>query len=400
MSERTPKVRLKRTISLPILTLFGLGNVLGAGIYVLIGKVAGVAGQAAPLSFLIAACIAGLTAASYMELSHRFPVSAGASAYVHEGLRFKSLAQLVGLLILLSAVFSSATLAIGFAGYMQSFISLSSPILIVGMFVMLGAITIYGIAESSRAAAFITLLEILGLAIIIWVGRDILLSPSSYSSLATSGTSISAVLGGAFLAFYAFIGFEDIVNVAEESRAPAKIMPRAIIIALAVATLLYMLVVIVATNAIPTSTLAESKTPLADIFTGITQAPASIISVIGILSAINGILVHLVLVSRLMYGMAQRGLIHAHFGTVHKRTKTPILATIITVIVMTTAALSLPILSLASLTSYAVLALFCLVNASLIAIKLRPSKRTPKLSIPIAIPIGGLILSAMMIVVG
>lgn len=394
------KIELKRSISLPILTLFGLGNVLGAGIYVLIGKVAGEAGTAAPLSFIIAAGIAGLTALSYMELSHRFPVSAGASAYVHEGLKLKPLAQFVGLLILLSAIFSSATLAIGFAGYMQSFVDISTPILVILLFLGLGAITAYGIAESSKTAAIITILEIVGLAMIIWAGRDILVSPDTYQSVQTSQVSITAILGGAFLAFYAFIGFEDIVNVAEESRTPAKIMPLAIIIALIAATVLYILVVIVATHSIPIESLAASQTPLADIFTGITKTPGTLISAIGILSAINGVLVHLVLVSRLLYGMAQRGLIHAHFGAVHRKTRTPILATIISVIVMTAAALSLPIVSLASLTSYVVLILFCLVNLSLIVIKFRPAARQPKLSIPIIIPILGLILSALMVFVG
>ncbi|MCC7543341.1 amino acid permease [bacterium] len=394
------KIELKRSISLPILTLFGLGNVLGAGIYVLIGKVAGEAGTAAPLSFIIAAGIAGLTALSYMELSHRFPVSAGASAYVHEGLKLKPLAQFVGLLILLSAIFSSATLAIGFAGYMQSFVDISTPILVILLFLGLGAITAYGIAESSKTAAIITILEIVGLAMIIWAGRDILVSLDTYQSVQTSRVSITAILGGAFLAFYAFIGFEDIVNVAEESKAPAKIMPLAIIIALIAATVLYILVVIVATHSIPIESLAASQTPLADIFTGITKTPGTLISTIGILSAINGVLVHLVLVSRLLYGMAQRGLIHAHFGAVHRKTRTPILATIISVIVMTAAALSLPIVSLASLTSYVVLILFCLVNLSLIVIKFRPAARQPKLSIPIIIPILGLILSALMVFVG
>ncbi len=398
MAQRS--IPLKRNVTLPILTLFGLGNVLGAGIYVLIGKVAGVAGQAAPLSFTVAACIAGLTAASYMELSHRYPVSAGASAYVHEGFRFKPLAQIVGILILLSAIFSSATLAIGFAGYTQSFIDLPTPLLVILLFIGLGAIAAYGIKESSRVAAVITILEILGLAMIIWAGRGILVDPTSYQTPLSLNVPATAVLGGSFLAFYAFIGFEDIVNVAEESRAASTIMPKAIIIALISATILYMLVVIVATHAIPIDTLAQSKTPLADIFTGITKTPATLISAIGIMSAINGILVHLVLVSRLLYGMAKRGLIHAHLATVHSKTQTPILATVISMVVMAIAALSLPIVSLASLTSYAVLALFCLVNASLIAIKLRPSKRRPAVSIPMIIPVLGLILSAIMIFVG
>ena len=394
------KVKLKRSISLPILTIFGLGNVLGAGIYVLIGKVAGEAGTAAPLSFMIAAGIAGLTALSYMELSHRFPVSAGASAYVHEGLRLKPLAQFVGLLILLSAIFSSATLAIGFAGYMQCFLNISTPTLVLLLFLALGGITIYGIAESSKAAAFITILEILGLLMIIWAGRNILMSAGTYQSIAVTQTPIAAIFSGAFLAFYAFIGFEDIVNVAEESKAPTTIMPRAIVISLIAATILYILVVIVATHSIPIGDLAASQTPLADIFTGITKTPATLISVIGILSAINGILVHLVLVSRLLYGMAQRGLIHAHLGAVHRTTRTPILATVLSVVAMAAAALSLPIVSLASLTSYAVLLLFCLVNLSLIVIKLRPSLKKPQLTIPIIIPVLGLILSAVMILVG
>ncbi len=168
MPERQPK--LNRTLTLPMLVLYGLGTIVGAGIYALIGEIAGVAGYGAPLSFLVASIIAGFTACSFAELSARYPRAAGAALYVQKGFNVRQLSLLVGLLVVLSGVVSSAALANGFIGYLQQFLAVDRTLAIVGVSVLLGAVAAWGINESVTVAATITFIEIGGLVIVTAVG--------------------------------------------------------------------------------------------------------------------------------------------------------------------------------------------------------------------------------------
>ena len=167
---RPPRTGLRRRLGFWLLAFYGLGNILGAGIYVLVGQVAGYAQLYAPLSFMAAALVAGFTALTYAELSARFPVAAGVAIYVHEGFGIRQLSLVVGIAMAFAGMFSAATLARGFAGYAEVFLPLPQWQLIALLIVALTALAIYGIAESLRVAALFTLAELSGLLLIIVVG--------------------------------------------------------------------------------------------------------------------------------------------------------------------------------------------------------------------------------------
>lgn len=392
---------LKRSLGLWLISLYGLGNIVGAGIYVLIGKVAGEAGLGTALSFVIASIVAGLTALSYMELSARFPVSAGATAFVHGAFNKSGISRIIGILMIVSGIVSTGVLVRGFAGYAKQLIPASEPVLIIGIVTVLGMVAIKGMKESATLAAIFTIIELIGLSLVIWYGRNTLLqglaNPAQTFSIDPS-YGLAGVLAGAFLAFYAFIGFEDMVNVAEEVKQPERTMPLAIIIALLTATILYIFVTIIATHTLSPTELASSEAPLTLVFSQLTTAPAFIITLIGISAAINGGLAHLIMGSRMLYGMAKRGWVHEELAKVNADTRTPVTATLVIAGTTMTAALFLPLTVLARATSLVVLSIFVLVNLSLYIIKRRPQKRQSRIRIPRWVPLTGAITSICLII--
>lgn len=218
---------LRRPLSLPLIALYGLGNILGAGIYVLIGAVASTAGNFAPYSFILAAMVAGVTAFSFAELASRFPVSGGGVLFIHKGFHKPQLTRLLGLMIIMTSVVSAATITRGFVGYVQVFAPVPETVAIVGMLALLCGLACRG-NESVVTAALITFVEVMGLLLIVCVAFRIspdaaainlgTLNPEATSldaAVDESRFSLAALVSGAFLAFYAYIGFEDMVNVAE-----------------------------------------------------------------------------------------------------------------------------------------------------------------------------------------
>jgi len=363
---------LKRSLSLPLITFFGLGNILGAGIYVLVGKVAGEAGYYAPLAFLVASIIAAISAFTYAELSARYPVSAGEAVYLHEGLNIRVLTIAVGLMITLAGMVSTSALAHGFAGYLSVFIDVPHWLMMLVVILTLGFLAIWGINESVTVAAVLTLIEIVGLILIIVVGTDYLTEATQVARVANTSFGAIPWLGvfsGGFLAFYAYLGFEDMVNVAEEVKDPQKNMPRAVLLAVAISTVLYSGVSIVAVMVIEPQLLTLSVAPLADVYTAATGKVPVLISVIGIFAVINGALIQMIMASRMLYGMASKGWLPSYLSVIHPKTRTPVHTTIIVMLIILFFALSLHLVALAQLTSYLVLTVFALVNLSLIKIK-------------------------------
>ena len=389
---------LKRNLTLPLLTLYGLGNILGAGIYVLVGKVAGIAGLGTPLAFLIAMLVAGLTAFSYMELAGRFPVSASVSVYLHKAFGRRWLSVLIGVAMILGGIASAAALSQGFAGYLRLYVNVPASVASVGIILVIGLIAIKGIKESAVLAAVFTLIEIIGLLLIIWVGRNAFTQAAVSDVLRIDpilGTG--GVIAGAFLAFYAFIGFEDMVNVSEEVKNPRKTMPLAILFSLLISTVLYIIVVIVAVTIVSPQDLSTSSAPLALVYERTGAQGAIVLSSIGLLAAVNGIVVQIIMGSRVLYGLAKQGWIHDKFLKLHKTNQTPIFATICIIAAMILATLTLPIVSLAKVTSLLLLGIFILVNASLISVKRKQKIHKGYISVPIAIPILGVICSSGLI---
>jgi amino acid transporter len=354
-------ITLKRSLSLPLLTLYGLGTTIGAGIFALIGKVAGRAELFAPVSFLLASLLAAFTAFSFAELSSRFPRSAGEAVYVREGLRSRHLAVTVGLLVGLAGAVSAAAIVNGAVGYLHEFLDLARPAMIVLLVMGLGIVAAWGITESVTTVSLITLVEIGGLGLVVWAGSGALADlPARAAELAPplELAAWSGILGGAFLAFYAFLGFEDMVNVAEEVKRVSRTLPAAIILTLVITTLLYILLALTAVLALPPAELAASEAPLALIFERGTGASPAVISLISIFAILNGGLIQVIMASRMLYGLASQGLLPTALSAVHPLTRTPLVATVLVTGVVLALALWFPIEPLAEATSIITLTVF------------------------------------------
>jgi amino acid transporter len=369
---------------------------------VLVGKVAGEAGLLAPFAFVLAAVIAGLTGLSYGELGARYPVSAGEAVYVHRAFNRRSLSMAVGLLIALAGLVSAATMARGFVGYFNEFFALPAWLTIVLLVSALTLIASRGIAESARVAAVLTLIEAGGLFWIIAVASPNLVKLAEFSLadvVPLTGVAWQGVLGAAFLAFFAFIGFEDMVNIAEEVQHPERTIPRGIILAFVFSTILYVLVTAVSIVTLPSATLAASDAPLADVYRFATGRSAAFISLVGLVAVINGALIQIIMAARIFYGMSRNGWLPAFFAAVNPRTHVPLWGTYLAGALVIVLALALPLVSLARTTSGMVLLVFTLINLALIRIKRREAVPEGVRAIPMAVPVVGVVASLFILVV-
>lgn len=398
------KPRLRRALSMPLLTLYGLGVTLGAGIYVLVGATAQEAGIYAPIAFLCAAVVVGVTALSYAEFATRLPVSAGEAAYIDAGFGLDRLTLLVGLLVTLSGIFSASAVSIGAASYLSEITGLPIPVLAILTVLVMGGLAIWGIAESVTVAAIITTIELVGLLLVIgW----------SLSSDSQTGVSIAELIpplepehwlgigSATVLAFFAFIGFEDMANVAEEVKDPTYTFPRAVILTLAITTILYVCVTSAVILTVPMDQLAGSTAPLSLVFEGAPRAVRDGFAGIAVIATVNGILIQIIMASRVVYGLADRGLISKRLAAVSERTRTPIIATLVVMAVVILLAQLFPIASLAESTSMIVLVVFTLVNIALFRLKRRGDRPSACFfEVPAAIPLIGAVISAALLLIG
>ena len=364
---------LKRSLGLPLLTFYGLGTIVGGGFYALVGEVSAEAGMLTPQAFLAAALIGLLSAFSFAELSARFPVSAGESQYVLAAFGRRWLSGAVGWMVILTGVVSAATLARAFARFTETLVAVPDEWVIAAVVIGLGLVAAWGVAESVWLATVITIIEVGGLLFVFFVGSHHLSSiPARWPELipSTSFADWSGIFLGAYIAFYSFVGFEDLVNMAEEVKRPERNLPAAILISLGLTALLYGLVTLVAVLAVPMERLAESKSPLS-LIVGEGTTRAKIIACIGMLAGVNGALVQIVMASRVAYGMAKKGLAPRLFSNVHRSRQTPIEATTAGTLCVLLLALWFPLIWLAKATSTILLIVYALVNLSLLVIKRR-----------------------------
>lgn len=400
----TENSKLVRRLNLPLLVLYGLGVTIGAGIYVLVGATASKAGIYAPLSFVLAAIVVAFTGCSYTELSTRFPVSAGEATYVRNGFKRPSLALIVGLLVIMSGVVSSAAVSLGAGAYLHQIIPLPALALSMIVIVVIGLIAMWGILESVALAALFTLVEITGLLMV--VGYAIYVNPGLFAGLPdlfTPSTTVhwTGIISAGLLAFFAFIGFEDIANIAEEVKNPRRNMPRGIIWTLILTTLIYVVVVSVVVLAVPLDKLTQSSAPLSLVFEDAGFTTSGFFSLIAIIATMNGVLIQVVMASRVLFGLADQGTLPAFLAKVNSKTHTPITATAIIIVVILFLAAFIPIAPLAELTSSIVLLVFTLVNLSLILIKIRKDDATEDIyQVPIWVPSAGFISSGFLLVSG
>jgi len=403
MSALSPQAPLHRRLGLPLLVLYGVGITVGAGIYVLIGTVAGHAGVYSPWSFLLAGIVMAFTVASYIELSTRLPVSAGEAAYVRAAFGSRVLSTLVGLATIVIGVMSASAVTLGSVGYIRQFIDLPQAVLVVTVLVLLGAVAVWGILESVVIAGLLTLVEVGGLIVIIIAGihADLPIAATLARLPPVEIHVLSGVATASLLAFFAFIGFEDLANIVEEAREPRRDIPRAMILTLVISTILYVIVAAIAVSAVSIDRLASSPAPLSLVFREVAGTSPQTISAIAIVATLNTILAQITMVARVVYGMARQGDLPLVVGAVHPRTGTPWLATGLVIAVVVGLALTFPLAGLAESTSVATLAVFALVNLSLLRLKyLRPRSTATHVHVPAWMPAAGLATSLLMIAGG
>ncbi|MCS0605825.1 APC family permease [Streptomyces sp. LP11] len=372
-SDAVSGTPLKRALTTPLLYFFILGDVLGAGVYVLVGQVAADAGGAVWVPLLIALLLALLTAASYAELATKYPKAGGASHYATKA--FGPFAGFVaGFCMLAAGVVSVAALARGFGGdYLSAFVSLPVGAVAAVFLVLLAALNARGIQESTRANAVATVIEVGGLLIVVVLGAWLLLRGDGdlgrLGRLGTPGESAAgAVLSGSVLAYYSFVGFETSVNVAEETRDPRRSYPRALFGALATAGAVYVLVGIAASAAVPTGRLAASSGPLLEVVRAAGGVPPRLFSVIALVAVANGALLTGIMSSRLAYGMARDGLLPA----VLPGRRTPWVAIAATTALSVVLALTGSVATLASTLVLLLLVVFFLVNVAVLRLRRDP----------------------------
>jgi len=396
------EVELKRVITLPFLIFYGVGTIVGGGFYALLGKVVGSAGYFTPLAFFFATLIALFSALSYAELSSRYPVSAGEAYYVKKAFSNEWFSFLVGWLVIFTGVVSTATLTVAMAGFLQELVDFSAFIYIFFIIMLMALIAIWGIKESVWFSTVITIIEVGGLLFIVYIASESfglmqenihLLVPPTLSLELWQGIFV-----GVFLIFYAFIGFEDMVNIAQEVKDVKRVLPMAIIASIGITFVIYFLVSMVAIFSMDLEHLAKSASPLAEIAKKEGYWSYIILWSIGILAGLNGALVQIIMASRVLYGISKNSKNIGFFYHVNARTGTPIYATLLVVFIVLLLALSFDLVLLAKITSTIILILFVVVNASLIVIKKREG-RHKEFNLPLLSPYIGLFSALAILIV-
>ncbi|MET0684740.1 MAG: APC family permease [Solirubrobacteraceae bacterium] len=394
---------LRPAISRRMLTVFVIGDVLGAGIYALAGEVAGKVGGAIWTSFLLAGILAAFTATAYAELVTKYPQAAGAALYAHKAYRRPFLTFLIAFAVMCSGVASAATLATAFGGdYLSEFVTLPKMLVAAAFIGVLALVNFRGIKESVQLNLGLTAIELTGLALVVLIGATFLLDGGGDPARAfefKAGEAVPiAILSGASLAFFALIGFEDSVNVAEETKDPSRVFPTALFTGLAIALGVYILVTLVAGMAVPTDELAASDGPLLEVVQlGPLAMNTKVFSAIALFALANGALINMIMASRLIYGMAQQGIVPETMGRVHGERRTPWVA------IVFVAALALVLCALGDLESLAdttvLLLLFVFISVNIAVLVLRRDRvEHTHWNAPTVLPILGVIACAALIV--
>lgn len=404
-SARVPESRVEESSSLSkaigprLLLLFIIGDMLGTGIYVRVGAVAGEVGGAVWVSFLVAFILAGLTAFSYAELVTKYPGAAGAALYTNRAFRNPLFSFIVAFAVICSGLASAAAAARAFGGdYLAQFVSL--PALLVAMLfvIVLSIINFIGISESFKVNLVLTLIELSGLLIIILIGGIALFGgtaeparPFEFSA-GEAGVPL-AILTGASVAFYALIGFEDSVNVAEETENPSRTFPLALFGGIAITGVVYLLVAFTATMVVSPERLAsEESAPLRLVLTeGPLAFPPQLFAAIALVAITNTALANLIMSSRVLYGMSREGVLPSVFSIVHRGRRTPWVAILFVAVVMLALVTTGTVSDLANQTVVLLLLVFIVVNVAVLVLR-RERVDHDHFRTPAAIPVIGIVI--------
>lgn len=368
---------LRRSIGRRVLLLFVVGDILGAGIYSLTGKVAGEVGGALWLPFLLAFGLAALTATAYAELVARYPLAAGAALYANRAFKRPFLTFMVAFTVMMSGITSASAAARAFGGdYLAEFVSVPTLLAAYVFLALVTVVNLVGISESVKVNVVLTLIEATGLLVIIAIGVWSLATGDGEPGRALEidpATGWVGVLGGTSLAFYALLGFEDSVNLAEECHEPHRDFPRALFGGLAIAAAVYLAVAFTSTMLVETEVLEESTGPLLEVVkvAGLAFPPA-LFALIALLAVSNTALINMIMASRLVYGMAAEGIVPRVLGRVHRRRQTPWVAIAFTVAVAFTLVSTGDLAGLADTTVLLLLLVFACVNVSVLVLRREP----------------------------
>lgn len=403
-----PKGELLRTIGLWQMTLYGAGSMLGAGIYGLVGRAAGELGAAVWLGFLVAMVAALLTGLSYASLGSRYPRAGGAAYVTHRAYRRGLLTHVVGLAVACSGLTSIAAGARVIGENLHAIAYLAAtPVIVLALayLFLLGAIVFRGIKESMIANVVCTLVEAGGLALVIVVGArywgqaDLFETPVSPAGGGLAAVPLLLLVQGAVLTFFSFLGFEDTLNVAEEVKNPRRTLPLGLMMAMALACVLYVGVAITAVSVIPWQELAKADAPLAAVMAKAAPwFPTGAFVAITIFAVGNTGLINFVTASRLLYGMARDGRLPGALARVHRTRRTPHVAVLVILALLVALAFAGDISQLAAATVLLLLVVFAIVNAALVVLKLRKGEPAGGFEVPIAVPAAGALVCLGMLV--
>ncbi len=406
MEEPKKSPKLKRRVSLFALTVYGVGNVLGAGIYALIGEVLGKTGNLSWLAFILASITGALTGLSYAELSAMFPKSAAEFVYTEEAFKIRILSFILGWIIIFSGILSASTVALAFGGYLSDLISIPSIFLniifAIILVLILSIINFIGIKTSTRTNILFTLIEASGLIIIIIISFFGKQEPNYF--ILPSGSSFAVIFSAVALIFFAYIGFEDIANIAEEVKEPHKNLPKAIIYSIIITTILYFFTAIAVVSILPYGDIADSDAPLNEVAAEVLGPGGGIVmSFIALFATANTVLIMLIVTSRMMYGMARDKALPKGLSRISPKYRTPIISVLLTMGFTIIPILFGDISLVAHATVIGVLINFILVNVSLLALRKkkpdieRPFKLKPSIKgFPVIALLGSIICIALL----
>ena len=390
---------LSKKIGLFGLTASGVGIILGAGIYALIGSAVGVTGNAVWISFLLGAFISSFTGLSYAELSSTIPKAAAEYSYAKEAFGNKQASFLIGWIIIFTGMVSSSTVAMGFAGYLQGFLGTPIVLTSVILIILLSLLNFIGIEESSKLNILFTLIEALGLILVVVLGVPFFGRVNYFEAPA----GLSGILKASALIFFAYLGFEDIVNLSEESKNPERDVPKALIYSVIITAVLYMLVAISVVSLVDWQELGLSKYPIALAASkSLGQIAFLAMSVIALFATSNTVLIMLIVNSRMIYGMAKDGSLPSSLSKVSIR-GTPWVAILVTMVLSSLFVFLGNIEFVAEVTNFGTFIIFASVNLSVIVLRYKKPNLRGEFRTPLTIgkmpfvPLVGLLSSGLLI---
>lgn len=395
------KVHLERRLSLLHVVLYGLGVTIGAGIYALVGGTIEIAGGYAPFAFLIAAAVMILPAACFAELTGRMPFAAAEAHFVRAGFRSERLFSTVGIAVALVGIVSAAAIAHGAVSYLSSMFPVPHWLLLVLVIGASGSVASLSIATSVTIAGVMTLIEIGGLLLVIGGGfwADVDFAEQAVAAVPTtlSFGVWSGIFGASVIAFFAFIGFENMDSIAEEARDPQRTLALGIFLTMGITTLLYLAVVITVLATINVDEVGSFAAPLSVVLERNTGISGEVISVIASFATLNGVVVQILMASRVIFGLSRESRLPTQFSTLSSLTRTPFVATVFSTVLALALALFFPILSLAEGTSIITLFIFTLICLALALIR-RRKEPAPQGTFLVYgwVPIGGAIACGLL----